>query len=268
MEALQERIRFLESQLQQYRSEASPLRAAPDGQIPDSDADNITSALSAEERLPVEELTDRLGRLNVGEDGHMRYFGPRSNFSFLRSRLLENWSVSTVELQGRATNALKQLRLQVQVSAELRDHLLDHYWLWQNSWQYLVVKELFLRDLHADGTGEYASPLLLSAMLALAARYSDRIELRTDPADSSTAGNALAEQAKMLLYFESEAPTITTVQAAALLSLRETAIDKEALGWVYCGKCVAVLARRSLVTHSSDPVCPALSIPPPTYNIG
>lgn len=128
-----------------------------------------------------------------------------------------------------------QLNLRITLSDELQNHLLDLYWRWQNPWQYLVVKEAFLRDLYVDHTGRFSSPLLLSAILALAARYSDRLEVRIDPADANTAGDALAEQAKLLLLYESESPRITTVQAAAILSLRETATDKEALGWTYCG---------------------------------
>lgn len=40
----------------------------------------------------------------------------------------------------------------------------------------------------------------------------------------------------MILFYESQAPKVTTVQATALLGLREIATDKEALGWMYCGK--------------------------------
>lgn len=38
-----------------------------------------------------------------------------------------------------------------------------------------------------------------------------------------------------MLQYECEAPTTTTVQAVLLLSLCETARDKEALGFMYCG---------------------------------
>lgn len=149
--------------------------------------------------------------------------------------MTDNTSVSASALQQRASQTIKQLNLEVIVSEELRDHLLDVFWSWQNAWQYIVVKDMFIQDLNNPSGGQYASPLLLSAILALSARYSDRPELRTDPSDPNTAGDALAEQAKMGLFYETQAPTITTVQAALLLSLRETATDKESLGWLYCG---------------------------------
>jgi hypothetical protein len=182
------------------------------------------------------DISDRLGDLKVGEDGQVHYFGSRSNFSLLKTRPVASSTISVYELEQQAADTLDRLGLRVKVSNELRDHLLAIFWTWQNTWQYIVVKDLFIGDLYGDKSGQYASPLLLSAVLALAARYSDRTELRTDPLDPNTAGNLLAEQAKMLLFYESQAPKVTTIQAAALLSLRETATNKEALGWMYCGK--------------------------------
>lgn len=182
------------------------------------------------------ELASKMGSLNIGEDGETKYFGSRSNFSLLRSRLVQWPSVSTAELRTRAGEAVERLGLRVDITDELRDHLLELYWRWQNPWQYIIIKDLFTRDLNAGVYSQYAPPVVLFSVLALAARYSDRPELRTDPDDPNTAGNALAEQAKMLLFFESQAPTVTAVQAAALLALRETATDKESLGWLYCGK--------------------------------
>lgn len=238
VEALQERVRNLEQQLQQLRPdftfEDEPPEFSDDGQS-DIDSEAAPGGSAFRQRSPLKELTNRLGRLNIGEDGHARYFGSRSNFSLLRSKFTDSPFISTSELQNRATNTLNQMNMAVDVSEETRDHLLDIFWSWQNSWQYIVIKDLFMRDLLVDQSGRYASPLLLSVILALSARYSDRVELRTDPTDPSTAGNALAEQAKMILLYESQAPNVTTVQAAALLALRETATDKESLGWVYCG---------------------------------
>lgn len=146
--------------------------------------------------------------------------------------------MSSRELEEQAVRTLDCLGLRVEVSDELRDHLLELFWGWQNTWQYIVVKQPFLDDLLVNHTGQYATPLLLSAVLALASRYSDRVELRSDPLDPNTAGNALAEQAKMILFYESQAPKVTTIQATALLCLREIATDKEALGWLYCGMTV------------------------------
>ncbi|KAF5676572.1 Nit-4-like protein [Fusarium heterosporum] len=238
VEALHERIRSLEAQVETLRSESESQEKVLVGfeeTHSNSESDSVSDDPTSFYRSPIRDISDRLGALNIGEDGQIHYFGSRSNFSLLKNSPVASSTVSSRELQKQAADTLDKLNLRVELSDELRDHLLDLFWSWQNTWQYLVVKELFLEDLYIHHSGRYASPLLLSAVLALAARYSDRIELRTDPLDQNTAGNALAEQAKMILFYENQAPNVTTIQATALLGLREIATDKEALGWMYCG---------------------------------
>ncbi|KAL2071968.1 hypothetical protein VTL71DRAFT_11311 [Oculimacula yallundae] len=240
VEALQERIRNLESQLESLGQPVARPESRYSGLLDDNQSDveedkSLSDDAESTRRSPMREISNRLGDLNIGEDGQVHYFGSRSNFSLLKTGHAVSSIVSASELERQAACTLDQLGLRVQVSNELRDHLLDIFWTWQNTWQYIVIKEPFLDDLCGQMSGQYASPLLLSAVLALAARYSDRLELRSDPLDPNTAGNALAEQAKMILFYESQAPKVTTIQAAALLSLRETATNKEALGWMYCG---------------------------------
>ncbi|KAM0433794.1 hypothetical protein ACHAQK_009016 [Fusarium lateritium] len=201
----------------------------------DSEGGPLSDDADSTYRSPMKDISDRLGALNIGEDGQIHYFGSRSNFSLLKNSPVASSTISSCGLEKQAAHTLDRLGLRVEVPDELRDHLLDLFWTWQNTWQYIIVKEPFLEDLLTNHSGQYASPLLLSAVLALASRYSDRIDLRTDPLNPNTAGDALAEQAKMMLFYESQAPKITTVQAAALLCLREMATDKEALGWMYCG---------------------------------
>lgn len=240
VEALQERIKALESQLERFEQgigfhDVGHTNHFEEGQS-HSEVESLSDDAISTHRSPIKDISDRLGNLNIGEDGQIHYFGSRSNFSLLKNSPAASSTVSSHELEKQAAYTLERLDLRVEISDELRDHLLDIFWSWQNTWQYIVVKDLFLEDLCISQSGQSASPLLLSSVLALAARYSDRIELRTDPLNPNTAGDELAEQAKMILFYESQAPKITTIQAAALLSLRETATDKEALGWMYCGK--------------------------------
>lgn len=248
VEALQERIRILELQVERLQNEpishdlpGTNLFEEPHS---NSEGDSFSDNADSTYRSPMRDISDRLGALNIGEDGQIHYFGSRSNFSLLKTSPAASSTVSSRELEKQAAHTLDRLGLRVEVSDELRDHLLDLFWSWQNTWQYIVVKEPFLEDLFINRSNQYASPLLLSAVLALAARYSDRVELRTDPLDPNTAGDALAEQAKMILFYESQAPKVTTIQATALLCLREIATDKEALGWMYCGKISLIGSQR------------------------
>lgn len=181
------------------------------------------------------EVTDVLGRLNIGDQGQLHYFGSQSNYNLLHSASNYSTLESIVEKQREGLAAVEQLGKNVALSMELQDHLLDLYWKWQNTWNYIIHKGAFTRAFQSRVYGKYCTPLLLSAIFALSSRFSDRPELRTDPRDPSTAGYTIFEQAKVLLLYESQAPTVATVQAAALMSIRAMSANEEALGWLYCG---------------------------------
>lgn len=243
-EALLARIRSLEDQLGRQTQAPGQTKSVATGEIQDeilSVNDDDLSELEGENasnlpgRDPVDDIAEMVGRLNVGEDGQLRYFGSLSNFHLLRGLMRHETSSSNDQVRLRASNMLQNLNCPFEVPLELQEELLGLYWTWQNAWQYVVHKGAFLQEYNQGQMGRYCSPLLLSAILALASRYSDRPELRRDPQDSNTAGDVLAEQAKLMLFHEVEAPTTSTVQAATLIALREFAVNKEASAWVHIG---------------------------------
>lgn len=181
----------------------------------------------------VGELTDALGCFTIGDAGELRFFGSSSNFDIIQNHSLRVASSLEARMQGIA--AARSLPEYYEPSEDLRDHLLTLFWAWQNSWQYIVPREPFVRELYVSGPQRYCTPLLLNAILALASRYSDRVELRTDPGDANTAGSVFAAQAKTMLHYEYDAPTTSTVQATALLGLFWAAVDREGLGFMYIG---------------------------------
>ncbi|OJJ50723.1 hypothetical protein ASPZODRAFT_11578 [Penicilliopsis zonata CBS 506.65] len=194
---------------------------------------NSDSGQRAAQEPKMDDLTEAFGCFTLGDAGELRFFGASSNFSLIQNHSLKVASSTEARLRGLA--AARQTPGYFDPPAELRDHLLGLFWRWQNSWQYLVPRELFLRDLYVDHSGRYCTPLLLMAILALASRYSSRPEVRRDIGDANTAGAAFASQAKTMLDYEYEAPTTTTVQATALLGLYWASIDNEGLGFMYIG---------------------------------
>jgi hypothetical protein len=138
----------------------------------------------------------------------------------------------------------------------LEDHLLSLYWTWQHPFFLLFSKRLFLRDMEAARSANSAtgvrkknfSLLLLNAILAHAAHLSDRSGVRANPNDPATAGNRFSEKARKLLEDECENPSITTVQALALMGSREAGCGRDTgLGWLYSGMLAcARQARRTL----------------------
>ncbi|KAF4126963.1 Fungal trans [Geosmithia morbida] len=203
----------------------------------DEDAGQLSEGSAENEKDPMAQLTGLVGRLAVVDDGQLHYFGSQSSLNLPREADSSGTAaplIPRLKVESQGVAAARQLGTSVDVAVELQEHLLDLYWRWQNPWNYIVHKGAFLRSRRGQDDGRYCSPGLLSAMFAIAARFSDRVELRSVPDDPSTAGNAFCEQAKILLLYESEAPSVTTVQAAAILALRIMSDGREALGWLYC----------------------------------
>ncbi|KIV82544.1 hypothetical protein PV11_04646 [Exophiala sideris] len=182
----------------------------------------------------VREVAHTYGSLTLDDNGQLRYFGPQSNFNLLHSYMdfREPQIIPEVQHEESARTVLTP---DIHIPLELQEYLLEMYFCWQNPWLYLVERETFLRDFHSTNRSRYCTPLLLLAIFSVAARYSDRREIRADPDHPSTAGDGFAEAAKTLLLHECEKPTVTTVQAAALLAIRWMAENKEPAGWLYTG---------------------------------
>jgi hypothetical protein len=251
VEALLSRIGILERQLQhlqprqQARQDTQHLKPTPLVSFGDTSRSpmiltgtqaDATDAMSApdDERNLIHHLTQIYGHLDIAEDGHLRYFGAPSYFNLLRRPQYEP------KTEAEKTNdiELHEQEISSGLSLDTQNHLLDLFWTWQNPWQYLVHKRLFCEALERRLYDDYCTPLLLQSILALSARYSDRAEVRDDPDQPHTAGNALADQAKAILHFEMESPTTSTVVAIAILALREMSVNKEALGWTLAGTCI------------------------------
>lgn len=113
--------------------------------------------------------------------------------------------------QSLAAEALRDL------PSELVEHLIDVYFEWEQPWFQMVDEELF-RSSRQQG-GRYYSPVLLCCIIAIASRYSDRHEVRSDRRDPNTAGLAFIEHAEALIHFDLKWPSITTVQSLAIMAI-------------------------------------------------
>jgi hypothetical protein len=113
----------------------------------------------------------------------------------------------------------------------LVDHLLAMYFCWEYPTFASLSKEHFMHDFDA-GTQRFCSPLLVNALLALGARSSDAPEARKTPTDPRSAGEHFFEEAKRLLGID-EVPTLPTIQALGLMSLRQASCGKDASSVFY-----------------------------------
>ena len=191
------------------------------------------------------ELSGHMGELKL-EDGSVKFIGGTSNLLFVGSDLDKHDrgppSVGLDRYQEQAAPITSWT--EVTSDLDLVAHLMTMYFTWHYTYFTTLSKSLFYRDFllgkPQPGTkrpNEYCTPLLVNAMLALGCHFTSWPTARADPLDSATAGDHFFKEAKRLIMEndEHENPRLTTVQALALMSVREAGCGREAKGWVYSG---------------------------------
>lgn len=129
------------------------------------------------------------------------------------------------------------------------DHLLNLYFAWSHPFYALFSKDHFLKDMSRGGS-KYCSPVLVNAILALACSYSDRPAARTDPSKPETAGDYFFKEAMDLLSRTDEA-SLTTIQAIAVMCIREASAGREHHGYRLCGQAMRMAMELGL--HLKEP---------------
>lgn len=184
------------------------------------------------------QLYGKMGDLRLDE-GSVRYIGGTSNLIHLNS---DDSNESIDEYTQQEDPITSWTR--VTDDPELVVHLLNMYFTWHYTYFTTLSKTLFYRDFllgkpppTAKRKTYYCSPLLVNAILALGCHFTSHSGARLNPDDSATAGDHFFKEAKRLIMEndEHEKPRLTTVQALALMSVREAGCGREAKGWVYSG---------------------------------
>ncbi|KAJ5939168.1 Transcription factor [Penicillium verhagenii] len=183
------------------------------------------------------ELSGKMSELLL--DGSRKFIGGTSNLIFLPSDSeLQESALITENVLGTANDANVIGRwTQVTEDDSLITHLLNMYFTWHYPFFTLLAKDIFCRDLNRGMPSQYCSALLVNAMLALGCHFSSWPGAFTDPSDITTAGNHFFKEAKRLIHEndEHENAKLCTVQAFALMSVREAGCGREGKGWVYSG---------------------------------
>lgn len=183
-------------------------------------------------------LYAKMGDLRLDE-GSVRYIGGTSNLIHLTQEDVDDEGDEYPQQDNAITSWTT-----VTDDPDLIMHLLYMYFTWHYAFFCVTRKSLFLRDFFMGKPPAntrrktwYCTPLLVNAMLALGCHFTSHPGAREDPNDSATAGDHFFKAAKRLILEndEHERPRLTTVQALALLSVREAGCGREAKGWVYSG---------------------------------
>ncbi|KAF9701404.1 hypothetical protein EKO04_000603 [Ascochyta lentis] len=182
--------------------------------------------------------------INFDQDGEVRYFGPTSGrlgFQDLKDASCDNYlfprnGSCSKGCNGRLLYSSKaHLNSTVlEVDADLQAELIDLYFTWQNPW-FPVLDESLFRSNQQQDHGRFSNPLLLNCVLAAGSRFSDRLELRTDPDDAKTAGARFLEEAEILLHYDLKSPNFATIQAVSIMVMVYCSHGADAAAWLHQG---------------------------------
>lgn len=184
------------------------------------------------------ELAGKMSELML--DGSRKFIGGTSNLIFLPpgSELQESASISNglaFDTDGQTNSVIRWTR--VTEDDSLISHLMTMYFTWHYPFFTILSKNLFYRDYIRGASSSYCSELLVNAMLALGCHFSSWQGSFDNLRDLATAGNHFFREAKRLVLEndEHENSKLCTVQAFALMSVREAGCGREGKGWVYSG---------------------------------
>ncbi|EXJ84178.1 hypothetical protein A1O3_04845 [Capronia epimyces CBS 606.96] len=184
------------------------------------------------------ELSGKMGDLML--DGSVKFIGGTSNLIWFPEEYEQSGSTSLMAQQQHVVRPREEAILSwtaVTQDTDLMLHFINMYFCWHYAFFTTLSKELFYRDFLTGKSSQYCSPLLVNVMLALGCHFSNRPEARADPEDSATTGDHFFAEVKRLLYEDDEFANakLCTVQALALMSVREAGCGRESKGWVYSG---------------------------------
>ncbi|KAJ5340762.1 hypothetical protein N7541_009886 [Penicillium brevicompactum] len=183
------------------------------------------------------ELAGKMSELML--DGSRKFIGGTSNLIFLPPGSELHEAASVTNNLTLATDQVHAVSRWTRVTDDdsLISHLMTMYFTWHYPFFTTLSKDLFYRDYIRGVSSSYCSALLVNAMLALGCHFSSLPGAFDDPQDLTTAGNQFFKEAKRLVLEndEHENAKLCTVQAFALMSVREAGCGREGKGWVYSG---------------------------------
>ena len=207
----------------------------------DDDENQLDDEYTTDQPIEGErELARKMGELRI-ENGSVRFIGGTSHLIYLGdpsdAPQEPEWESSLSHEEPLTSWS------EVTKDPQLVIHLINMYFNWHYAYFTTLSKSLFYRDFlqgkprSQPNRTVYCSSLLVNAMLALGCHFTSLPSAFAVPGDSRTKGDHFFAEAKRLIVEndEYEKPRLTTVQALALMSVREAGCGREAKGWVYSG---------------------------------
>ncbi|KAI4630568.1 hypothetical protein J4E80_001506 [Alternaria sp. BMP 0032] len=188
------------------------------------------------------DLSVLLGKPSVTSTGQSRHFGHSASLGLVP----EDENFGGGRLRTNSVKPERQGSTWTNVTDDLAfvETLLDLYFTWSHPFYVLFSRECFYKDFRA-GRDKYCCSLLVNAICAYACHLTEDPAGRTDPDNFRTAGDHFFAEARRLL-FEDETPSLTTVQALCIMSMREPSTGRESSGFSYMGRCLRMCVELGL----------------------
>ena len=192
-----------------------------------------------------DEDLDVLPFLSVDEGGKLDSFGPSSALQGPNKPVIptespvaehvRNQLIANALLQRQREHDLHYCREIYGVPVDLAMHLLDLHWNRQHHTFLLTYRPAVMRDLIHNGP--YCSEFLVNAIFAVSSKYSQRIEVRDNPADPTSSGRRFFARCDQLLAEQSllNSSSIATLVGLLLLGSTYNARGEVSKGWLYTG---------------------------------
>ncbi|KAJ5526407.1 nitrogen assimilation transcription factor NirA [Penicillium frequentans] len=186
--------------------------------------------------------------LSRDECGALGAFGPSSTFHvgspISQTESLDSKNRSEIDRHRLIANAALQRQKEYDLlrqpsiaglPSDLAIHLLDLHWNRQHHTFLLTYRPAFMRDLVQGGS--YCSDFLVNAVFACSSKFSERLEVRSDPSRPETAGKLFFDRCDQLLAEQSLLTHSSIPTVAGLLMLGSTfnARGQISKGWLYTG---------------------------------
>jgi hypothetical protein len=128
----------------------------------DDQDENRTGDVEEIEEL-VNQISDRMGSLQVGSDGQVRFYGPTSHFNLLQMPAPDNSTIHrTVQKDGQGL--LCCLGIDKDIPPEFEEHLINLFFTWHNPLFYVVDREIYYQERRKWRVDREESPYYSEAL--------------------------------------------------------------------------------------------------------
>lgn len=126
-------------------------------------ASNFDQMSPSSEGDMTQQISRRMGRMCLTEDGHMRYFGATSHQSMVPNELRSLYGSSMRNFREEGEIAVRNQNLSWTPDHDFELHLTRLYFAWHNTFVGEVCEEIYLREKERYNSG-YDTPLFSRAL--------------------------------------------------------------------------------------------------------